>query len=505
MSYSIPPLTDFIHSIPLFFMAGWAVLVLLADALGESKSGRLGPLAILGLVIALGLCLSSWIDLEQPVNQLFGGMLLVDRFALFFDVLFIFAAILTLLIAEAYLKEHQFAFGEFHSLTLLVVTGMMLLVHAANFVILLIGLEIMSLGTYTLVACWTGQKKSAEGALKYFVMGAIASAFLIYGIALIYGATGETNLFKIGATAEAQQGNRLFLVGMLMMMGALGFKVALVPFHAWAPDAYEGAPTPVTGFMAAAVKTAGFATLYRVFTVAFGAEAYVFGLGGTFGWSDIFKWLAILTMIVGNFTALRQTNIKRMLAYSSIAHAGYLLIGVIASGIMPQESSAAILYYLLSYTFTTLGAFGIIAWLGNVHQERVELEDYRGLAEHHPAAAAAMTLFLLSLAGVPPTAGFFAKFYLFKAALGHEGLLSLVIIAVLNSVVSVYYYLRPVVAMYFQESAAETPSTLFSPLQSGAVTTALVLAAGFVLVLGIIPAQYLNWAQQSALSLLLLQ
>jgi NADH-quinone oxidoreductase subunit N len=353
----------------------------------------------------------------------------------------------------------------------------------------------MSLGVYTLVASWSGNKKSAEAGLKYYVMGAVASAVLIYGIALIYGATGETNLLRIAARAGGLVGNKLFLVGMLLVMGAMAFKVALVPFHAWTPDAYEGAPTPVTGFMAAAVKAAAFGILLRVFSVVFGGQDYVFGLNG---WSDIFEWLAILTMTLGNLAALRQANIKRMLAYSSIAHAGYILIGVIAAGVLEGEKGAPVLYYLLAYTVTTIGAFGVVAWIGSRDSERVGLESWNGLSERHPAAAAVMTLFMLSLGGIPPTAGFFAKFYLFKAALAHPGLLPLVLVAVGNSVVSVYYYLRPVVAMYFLKAPAEAEPV--RPLGSGAVTLALVLAAILVLVLGLLPSHYLDWAGQSVLA-----
>jgi NADH-quinone oxidoreductase subunit N len=326
-------------------------------------------------------------------------------------------------------------------------------------------------------------------------MGAVASAFLLYGIALIYGATAETSLVTLARKSGSLVGNKLFLTGMFMVMGAMAFKVALVPFHAWTPDAYEGAPTPVTGFMAAAVKAAAFAVLLRVFTLVFGGADYVFGLAG---WSDIFEWLAIFTMCLGNLAALRQANIKRMLAYSSIAHAGYIMVGVIAAGVISPDKSAPVLYYLLAYTVTTIGAFGVVAWIGSHDDERVGLDRWDGLASRHPAAAAVMTLFMLSLAGIPPTAGFFAKFYLFRVALEHPGLLPIVLVAVANSVVSVYYYLRPVVAMYFHD--APENATPPRPLASGAVTLAIVLAAVLVLILGILPSQYLEWAGQSVLA-----
>jgi NADH-quinone oxidoreductase subunit N len=497
---AVVTVNDFLHILPIISVAAWACLVLLADALGRSRSARLGPLAILGLVLALGVCVWSWIVHPEPTREVFGGMLIVDRYSLFFDMLFIVAGILTVLMAGPYQRAHGFAFGEHHSLLLLVITGMMLLIHAGDFVILVIGLETMSIGVYALVASWEGNPKSAEGGLKYYVMGAVASAFLLYGIALIYGTTGKTDLEAVGAAAPGLEGNLVFLLGMFMVLAALAFKVALVPFHGWTPDAYEGAPTTVTGFMAAAVKAAGFGVFLRVLLVGFGSDAYVFGFAG---WADILKWLAILTMTLGNLAALRQSNIKRMLAYSSIAHAGYILIGVIAAGVIADAGGSSMLYYLLAYTFTTLGAFGVVAWIGSRGDERVDIDSWAGLGSRHPVAAAAMTLFLLSLGGVPPTAGFFAKFYLFRAALEHQGLLPLVIIAVLNSVVSFYYYLRPVVQMYFRDPGSQPGAAALppAPLRSGGVTAALVIAVIFVLMLGLVPHNYLVWAGQAAAGL----
>ncbi len=481
--------SDFVHAAPLVFLAAWAGLTLLADALGQGKSARLSPLAILGLLLGLGVTLWSWAGHAQPAT-LFGGMLLIDRFALFLDVVFILCGILTLLLAGAYLKEHRFAHGEHASLLLLVITGMMLLVHAGDFVTFVIGLEIMSVGLYALAASWTGNRKSAESGLKYFIMGAVATAFLLYGIALIYGATGATSFAALAAKSKQVAGSPLFLLGMFFSLGAMAFKVALVPFHGWAPDVYEGAPTTVTGFMAAAVKAAGFGALVRVFVTVFGDPAFVFGRSG---WSGVLWVLAIASMVVGNLTALRQSNLKRMLAYSSISHAGTILVGVIAAGVVPEAGRAPILFYLLAYSVTTLGAFGMVAWIGSWNDERVAVEEWAGLASRHPAAAAAMTLFLLSLGGIPPTAGFFAKFYVFKAALAHPDLLSLVIIAALNSVVAIFYYLKPVVAMYFREETRPA-----APLRSGAVATALVIAALLVLLLGLLPGSALDWASASS-------
>ena len=490
--------SDLVHAAPLLFIAAWACLNLLAEALGQGKSSRLWPLGVLGLILGLGVTLWSWGQHAQPATGLFGGMLVVDRFALFLDVVFQVSGILTLLLCGAYLQEHRFAHGEHSSLLLLVISGMMLLVHAGDLVTLVIGLETMSIGVYALTASWSGNRKSAEAGFKYFIMGAVATAFLLYGVALIYGSAGTTSLAALveAARTGATAGKPLYLLGMFLVLAALAFKVALVPFHAWVPDVYEGAPTTVTGFMAAAVKAAGFGALLRVLLTAFGSDAFVFG---STGWADSLRIIAIFTMVIGNITALRQSNIKRMLAYSSVSHAGYLLLGVIAAGVIPADKGGSlgpVLFYLVSYSLTTLGCFGMVAWLGSWNDERVSVEEWSGLASRHPAAAAAMTVFLLSLGGIPPTAGFFAKFYIFKAALGHRQLTSLVIVAALNSVVSIFYYLRPVVAMYFREETRPP-----APLRSGAVATALVIAFILTLLLGLVPGPVLDWAGASAMAL----
>ncbi len=492
--------SDFLHCLPILIVAGWACITLLADALGKGRSPRLWPFAALGLTVSLGVTIAYWVKYKTPVTGVFGGMIMVDRFALFLDAAFILTGLLTVLISGPYFKEHKNSYGEYSSLVQLVVAGMMLLVHSADFVMLLIGLETMSLGVYAMVASWRGNARSAEAGFKYFIMGAVGSAFLIYGMALIYGKTGQTGLLDIAAMVAADKGTAmyglkgspLFILGMFMMLGAMGFKVALVPFHAWTPDAYEGAPSSVTGFMAAAVKAAGFGVLLRVFLLVFGDASFVFG---PMGWGNIMWVLAIITMTVGNIAALRQDNIKRMLAYSSISHAGYLLVGVISAGVIPKANNGPVLFYLLAYTFTTLGAFGMIAWIGSSDKERVGIEDWRGLGARHPLAALAMTLFLLSLAGMPPTAGFMGKFYIFRQALTHDSLTVLVIIAALNSVISIYYYLKPVVAMYFQDEI--TPA---NPIRSGAITFALVVAAILVLAMGLMPGNPLAWADASQMA-----
>lgn len=482
-------ISDFLHSAPMIFISAWACLVLLVSALGSGKSNRLATLSALGLV--LGACLTGWCwtQYETGVGKLFSGMLLTDRFALFVDFVCIVATLLTVLVANDYVEEHRLGSGELYPVLLLCLVGMMLMAHAENFLSLLIGLETMSLGVYTLVGSWPGERKSAEAGLKYFVMGAVASAFFLYGVALLYGVTGTTNLARIAANANE---SALFLVGMFFIVGAFCVKVALVPFHMWTPDAYEGAPTPVTGFMASAVKVAGFCALIRVLQVAFGSDSLTVG---ETGWIGLLYPLSFATMIVGNLAALGQRNIKRMLAYSSISHAGYLLIGVIAMGVLPAQHGA-VLFYLFSYAITTLGAFATIAWLGRRHDQGLALDDWAGLAAHQPRAAFVMTLFLLSLGGVPPLAGFFAKFYVFKAALSHPNLKILVIVAAINSVIGIYYYLKPVVYMYFRESHRHV-----EPLRSPSLNLALVIAVVIVLVLGLLPGNILFFAEHSPLLL----
>lgn len=482
---------DFLHALPILVATLWACVVLLAVAFSGERNGRVGSLAVFGLLTTLAVSVWSWI-VHPNAASIFSGMLVVDRFSIFIDSLVLVAGALSILVSDAYLEEHRVNRGEFHAVLMLSIVGIMVMVHAGDFVTLLIGLETMSLGVYALVASWTGNRKSAEGGLKYFIMGGVASAFLLYGIAILYGLTGQTNLSAIAQQTPRLAGEPLLTIAMLMILGAMAFKVALVPFHMWTPDAYEGAPTPITGFMAAAVKASGFAVLYRLLTGVFGQTFLAYG---STGWFEIMVVLSGLTMTVGNIVALRQYNVKRMLAYSSVAHAGFILIGILAAFSQPNVNQAPMLFYLLIYALTTIGSFAVVSWLGNLDNERVGLEEWHGLAYRHPGQALAMTIFLLSLAGMPPTAGFFAKFYIFKAALSNPKLLPLVIVAAVNSMIAIFYYLRPVVAMYFREETPEAPS----PLRSSGLNFAMVAAVILVLVLGFMPTTTLNWAQAATL------
>jgi NADH-quinone oxidoreductase subunit N len=346
----------------------------------------------------------------------------------------------------------------------------------------------MSLAAYALVAGRYHSGKGAEAALKYFLMGALATGFFVYGMALVYGTTGgELSFSGIAARAGQAGNNPLFIVGVLLILAALLFKVAGAPFHMWLPDAYEGAPTPVTGFMAAGIKAAAFGGLLRLFGAAFAQPQVALGHSG---WAHLLGLVAFASMTLGNLAAIRQDNVKRMLAYSSIAHAGYLLVGMAAVGFGVAAAKPALIFYLTAYAATTLGAFAVASWVGRKGDECQHVDDWSGLGRKRPALALVMTLFLLSLAGFPPTGGFFAKFYLFRSAVERPELIWLVVAAVLNSVVSVYYYLRIVVAMYFRERADSHEG--YPSLATGIV---LLLLALLVLGLGIVPAPMMALVQ----------
>ncbi len=473
--------------LPMLILIGMGCIILLAEtfATAGSRSG-LAWLGVGGCIASAGALVAQWGDAGQLATH-FQGMLVVDRMALYLDGAFLSAAMLTLLFAPPFLREHGFEFGEFYAMVLFAAAGMMMVVHASHLVTLLIGIETMSLAAYILTGCWRRNLRSSEGAMKYFLMGAFATGFLVYGTALVYGTTGgELSYAGIASKVPEAVKTPVFYFGEYFILIALAFKVAAVPFHMWAPDAYEGAPTPVTGFMAAGVKAAAFGGILRLLETAFGNPLLVFDFTG---WANIIVVLAAATMILGNLAALRQDNIKRLLAYSSIGHAGYILVGVAAMGLGVTTAKPAVLFYLLSYTFTTLGSFGVIAWIGNRRDERLFIGDWAGVAQSRPGVAMAMTLFLLSLGGVPPTGGFFAKFFLFRAAMESPQLYWLVVIGVLTSVVSIYYYLRVVIAMYFRD-----PLRPLEPTDAASTRAALILTAMAVLLLGILPGSFIEWA-----------
>jgi NADH-quinone oxidoreductase subunit N len=484
------------YQLPLLTVVIGGLVLLLLEAFARSGGRRwLMHASLLTTVAALFVTWLVWRRVAAfGAVSLYGGMLYADKFSLFMCMVFLAATLLATLFSADFFREHAVLYGELYALLQLATAGMIILAMAGDLVTVFLGIETMSLGAYVMTGAFRKQKRPAEAAMKYFLTGAFASAILVYGIALVYGATGSTNLIEI-QRAVAAQNQPIFLIGEMMLIVAIGFKISAVPFHMWAPDAYEGAPTPVTGWMATGIKAAGIAGLVRVFLTGFGGDVLPYG---QLGWTGILACISVLTMTVGNVAALRQENIKRLLAYSSIAHAGYLLIGVVAAGVAGDAATvplASLLFYLLAYTFTTFGAFGVVAWVGRKGDERVLIDDWAGLAARHPAAALAMTLFLLSLGGIPPTAGFFGKFYVFRAAMEPDGqLLWLVIVAVLNSVVSVYYYLRIVMTMYFREPTREGGA-----IQSRAMTAALVICAVAVVFLGVLPESWLDMATSATM------
>jgi NADH-quinone oxidoreductase subunit N len=498
-----PILQEVQYIAPVLIIVGAGLAIMLIDAFaGKGRKEYLGWIALLGIAGAMALTAAFWGEPGQTVGRaLFEGMFVVDNYSLFFNVLFLSCAAVTILLSMNYLAEHDMSHGEYYVLILFAVSGMMVMGAAGNLVTLFLGLETMSISTYVLVGFRRHSDRSTESAMKYFLLGAFSTGILLYGIALLYGATGTTDFQGI---ARALNDARLvsdpyFIAGTMLVLVALGFKVASVPFHMWAPDAYEGAPTSVTGFMACAVKSAGFAALVRVLTTVFGQKGVAVG---DHGWFWLLVVLCVLTMSLGNLVAIAQRSIKRMLAYSSIAHAGYLLLGLLATATLGQGAASTVLFYLFAYSFTVLGAFGVVLLFERKgRDEPLKLTDLSGVGYRHPLAGFAMTVFLLSLAGVPPTAGFFAKFYLFRAAVQAGGagttvMYTLVVIALLNSAAAAYYYLRVVVYMYFREPEGEVP-ILRSPL----TTFALVVALLFVLAIGILPDLYLGLGEKATASL----
>ena len=492
------------YSAPVLIIAGLAIAVMLIDAFApKGRRDFLGWISILGIAAAMFVSISYWGDTGQPVGRiLFTGLFVVDNFALFFNVIFGICAIVTLLLSMHYLEKHDMAHGEYYPLVLFALAGMMVMAGSSDMLTLFVGLETMSISTYALVGFKRVSDRSVEGSMKYFLLGALATGILLYGIALIYGATGSTGFQAIGkliTTNNKLLSDPYLVVGFMLVLVAFAFKIAAVPFHMWAPDAYEGAPTSVTAFMACAVKAAGFAALIRIFATVFTAKGLAIG---PHGWFKLISVLAVLTMVVGNLVAIAQKSVKRMLAYSSIGHAGYLLVGLLATAQLGSAAASPMLFYLFSYSFTALGAFGVVLLLEREgREEPLRISDFAGLGQRHPWAAFGMSLFLLSLAGMPPTAGFFAKFYLFKAgiqagAAGATMMYSLVVLALLTSAAAAFYYLRVIVYMYFKDPEGES-----SLLRSPAATLGLVIAAVGVVAIGLMPDPYLQLGEKAMASL----
>ena len=471
--------------LPEVILAVTGLLVLTLDVF--QRGDRSGPsrawvrwTAVAGVLAAL-LANGYLLELEAPLRS---GMIAMDTFRVATNFVILGSTVLALLFSFDYLRREGMDVGEFYFLMLMAAVGMMLLAGSRDLIVVFVSVELMSLAVYVLTGFNRRDPRSAEGALKYFLMGAFASGFLLYGIALLFGATGSTNLALVTSEVArgAAEGNLLLYAGVALLVVGFAFKISAVPFHMWTPDAYEGAPTPVTGYMAAGVKAAGFAAILRIVTVELAPAAAI--------WTPVLWWLAVLTMVVPNLIALAQDNVKRMLAYSSIAHAGYLLVGVVAGS---AAGRSAALLYLAVYAVMTLGAFALVGVVASAEGSRGGLADFRGLGWRRPLLGALLVMFLLSLAGFPPTGGFIGKLYLLLAAV-ESGHVALAVILVLTSFVSYYYYLRVIWKMYFEEA----PEGAALPAAAGAAfRLAAVAAAVVILVAGLFPGKAIRMAEHA--------
>ena len=457
------------------------VLMVLDPVVHRRNSNLFGTLSILSLIAALFGSVAAY----AQAGPAFGGMLMVDGFATFFRILVIVVGILTVLPSYRFLARQDAETSEYHALLLYSIAGQCLMAAANDLIIIFIGLEISSIASYVLAGYLRDDKRANEAALKYFLLGSFATGFFLYGVALIYGATGSVNLPMIRAAVTGAGAPSPVFVGVaaaLMFVG-LGFKVSAAPFQVWAPDVYQGAPTPVTAFLSAGPKAAAFAIFLRIFMTAFEP------IGN--GWEPLVWISALLSMTIGNFAALLQSNVKRLLAYSSIAHAGYVLVALTARS---DVGTAAAMFYLAAYAFMNIGAFAVVSHLSGKDERYQNVDDFAGLGQKQPMTAAMLSIFLLSLIGVPLTGGFFGKFYIFKAAL-ESHLVWLTVLGLLNSAVAAYYYLRILVMMYMHEPSEAALKA--EPLSPG-LSLALIVPAIGTLFLGIFPGWVLDFADKSS-------
>ena len=475
---------DFQTILPYTFLTAWACALLLVDLfIPKDRKGITAFLAALGLAFTLSFTLLQ-IGSEQTG---FHNMVVLDGFSTFINALLLISGLLGVALAYGYVKRMGIERGEYYTLLLFSITGMMLMAQATDLIIVFLALELLSIPLYVLAAFALPKVESEEAGMKYFLLGAFSTGFVVYGIALIFGATGSTSLAAIVAAASSTSSGSLLTIGAALLLIGFGFKVAAVPFHMWTPDVYQGAPTSVTAFMSSGAKIAGFAALLRVFATAFPSIAT--------DMTGVLWALSALTMIVGNVIAISQTDIKRMLAYSSIAHAGYILMAFVPYGnpAVRNVSVAAGLFYLVSYVVTNFGAWAVVISLETKAGKGLTLSDYSGLAKKHPALAAAMSVFIFSLIGFPPTLGMVGKFYLFRAVIS-GGFTGLAIIGVLTSIISAFYYLRVVVNMYMREGDPTTERETWLDLSTGA--TALL-----TIVLSLVPGFLFAWASSAVLKL----
>lgn len=500
-----PPDISFALIAPELIICLAGVVVMLVDAFARPDQRWVtGSISLAGLFAAAAATIWLWLS-WGGASQAFNGMIVLDELRLGFTLVFLVVSVLTVLISMVWVENEKLPAGEFHSLLMFATAGMLLMASGGDLVIIFLGLEILSIATYVMAGFRRSDVRSNESSLKYFILGSLSSAFLLYGIALTYGATalisglpGTTNVAEIATRLNDAQYPPLLFAGAAMMLVGFGFKIATAPFHIWTPDVYEGAPTPVTAFMAAGPKAAGFASFMRVFLFGFpfvtaANTAISAQLHST--WILALVALAILTMTIGNVVAIVQNNVKRMLAYSSIAHAGYALVGFIAAGAassIDQRNAAitAVIFYLLTYAVMNIGAFAVVQLIAREGDRRTEVEDYNGIGFRSPVLAFSLSLFLLSLLGMPLTAGFIGKIMVFRAALD-QGYVILVVIGVLNTAISAYYYLRLIIVMFFRE---RTTSWMAPPIPAS-IAIALIITVAGVLYLGLFPGQIIDALQ----------
>ena len=477
---------DFTTVLPLTLLVVWACVLLLVDLLiPKERKGITAALSALGLALTLGFTLAQ--IGQEPLTG-FKGMVTLDGFSVFVNALLLVSGLLGIGLSFGYIKRMNLERGEYYTLMLFSISGMMLMAQAADLIVVFLALELLSIPLYVLAAFDRPRVESEEAGLKYFLLGAFATGFIVYGTALVFGATGTTSLNGIVTFLGSNENPGLLLtIGAALILVGLGFKIAAVPFHMWTPDVYQGSPTAVTAFMSSGAKIAGFAALLRVFVTAFPSIAV--------DMTGVLWAIAALTMILGNLIAISQSNIKRMLAYSSIAHAGYILMAFVPYGNpdVASVSVAAGLFYLVSYAITNFGTWGVVIALEKAEGRGLEIKDYAGLGKKYPALAAAMTIFMLSLIGLPPTIGLVGKFYLFRAVMA-GGFTGLAIIGVLTSLISAYYYLRVVVTMYMQEGDPTTSRESFLDLTTA--FTAIV-----TVVVSLVPQYLFAWASSAVLKL----
>jgi NADH-quinone oxidoreductase subunit N len=463
--------TDLYLILPIIVVVVWSILLMVADLwIPKDRKGITALLAAFGLAVALGFTIAQ----TGVVASGMSGMVVVDGFSVSMDLIFLISGLAAIALAYDYLRRMGIERGEYYNLLLFSISGMMLMASAHDLIIVFLALELLSIPLYILAGFARPKVESEESSLKYFLLGSFSSGFVLYGIALVYGATANTNLIGISRAVTAGTANlTLFLAGAALVLVGFGFKVAAVPFHRWAPDVYQGAPSPVSGFMSVAVKAAGFAALLRVFITAFGGLALSL--------TPVLYGLAALTMIAGNVLAIAQTNLKRLLAYSSIANAGYLLMAFVpyGNGAVLSDSVASALFFLVGYGLTSIGAWAVVIALEQASGKGLELDDLSGLAHKSPWLALAMLVFMLSFTGVPLTLGFWGKFYLFRTAV-EGGYISLAVIGLVTSIISAYYYLRVVVLMYMRPGEPRATEDLW-------VRFTAILTAVAVVVFGFIP------------------